>query len=137
MQPPPQARTSIYRRVVDYVDSDQSGVVHHSAYFRYLEAARIDLLEARGLCYARMEREQRLGLPVVEAQLWYRSAARCGDALVALSWIGLLTAARLCVETNLEHEGRLVLEARITLACVDLRTGRARRLPEQLRTALG
>ena len=51
-------RDAHHHRVrVQYVDTDQAGVVHHAAYLRYLEAARIELLRARGIDYRQFEIE--------------------------------------------------------------------------------
>ena len=42
---------------VQYLDTDQGGVVHHAAYLRWLEAARVELLRERGIDYRRFELE--------------------------------------------------------------------------------
>ncbi|RMH07556.1 MAG: acyl-CoA thioesterase, partial [Aquificota bacterium] len=38
----------VYRRRVQFYETDAQGIVHHSNYFRYLEEARGEFL--RGLC---------------------------------------------------------------------------------------
>ena len=44
-----------YQRKVQYYETDQMGIVHHSNYIRWFEEARIDLMEQMGLGYEKME----------------------------------------------------------------------------------
>jgi acyl-CoA thioester hydrolase len=55
-------KKSIYRRKVNFYETDAQGVVHHSNYFRYFEEARGYLLEELGYPYHKMHNE---GLYVV------------------------------------------------------------------------
>lgn len=52
----------IYRRRVQFYETDAQGIVHHSNYFRYLEEARGELLRSLGYPYSRLREE---GLEVV------------------------------------------------------------------------
>ncbi|MCH5266960.1 MAG: acyl-CoA thioesterase [Lachnospiraceae bacterium] len=61
---------AVYRRKVNYYETDQMGVVHHSNYIRYFEEARIDLMEKVGLPYADME-ENGLIIPVLSVECHY------------------------------------------------------------------
>ena len=40
-----------YRHKVQYYETDQMGIVHHSNYIRWFEEGRIDLMEQMGLGY--------------------------------------------------------------------------------------
>ena len=42
---------------VQYYETDQMGVVHHSNYIRWFEEARAEWMEAVGLPYAQLEAE--------------------------------------------------------------------------------
>ena len=44
-----------YRHKVQYYETDRMGVTHHSNYIRWMEEARVDLLEQIGWGYDRME----------------------------------------------------------------------------------
>ena len=46
-----------YIHKVDFYETDQMGVVHHSNYIRWFETARIDALDQAGLTYAKMEED--------------------------------------------------------------------------------
>jgi acyl-CoA thioester hydrolase len=65
---------------VRFAETDQMGIVHHSSYVVWLEAARVEWLRERGLSYRLME-EQGISLAVSGLELAYRSAARFDDEL--------------------------------------------------------
>ena len=44
-----------YVHKVQYYETDQMGIVHHSNYIRWMEEARVDFLERRGWPYDRFE----------------------------------------------------------------------------------
>ncbi|MDE6851332.1 MAG: acyl-CoA thioesterase [Lachnospiraceae bacterium] len=69
-----------YSRQVNYYETDQMGIVHHSNYIRYFEEARMDMMDRLGLNYAGIER---LGLiiPVMFVNCQYLQPLRYGDSL--------------------------------------------------------
>lgn len=103
---------------VQYVDTDQAGVVHHAAYLRFLEAARVELLRARGVDYRRFEIEAGKGLPVTEVRLRYKKPARFDDALSVEIWVPIVNRAKIRFDSRIWRGDELVSEAEITCACV-------------------
>lgn len=67
-----------YERKVNYYETDQMGIVHHSNYIRWMEEARIELLSEIGMPYDKMEEEGVL-IPVLSASCEYRQSFRFGD----------------------------------------------------------
>ena len=67
-----------YTHKVQYYETDQMGIVHHSNYIRWFEEARSDVLEKAGMGYDVMEAEGVIS-PVLEAHAVYRSMTRCGE----------------------------------------------------------
>lgn len=67
-----------YSRKVNYYETDQMGIVHHSNYIRYMEEARLALLEELSLSYAAME-ENGLLIPVLSASCTYKIPFRYGE----------------------------------------------------------
>lgn len=69
-----------YIRNINYYETDNMGIVHHSNYLRYFEEARIDALDKMGLPYAEVER---LGImiPVLECECKYVKSAAFGMSL--------------------------------------------------------
>ena len=66
---------------VQYYETDQMGIVHHSNYIRWFESARIDFLEQLGIPYHKMER---CGIvsPVISVECKYRQMTRFGETVV-------------------------------------------------------
>jgi len=130
------SRIHQYTLRVAYSDTDQGGIVHHTAYFRYLEAARIEMLRDYGVSYQALERELRAGLAVLEAQIRYISAARFDDMLRVETEIERLGAASLTLRNRIFRGEERLTEASITLVCIDLQQGRAKKLPPKLEEGL-
>lgn len=138
----PDDRIAVVRhRVrVGYVDTDKAGVVHHTVYLAWMEAARIEYLRARGLDYRRFEVETGLAMPVVEAHMAYRSPARFDDELVVETWVSSMTKARIVFEARVlrprsEGPAEVLCEGAITVACVHLAEARPVSVPEEVRRA--
>jgi acyl-CoA thioester hydrolase len=124
----------IYRLRTGYGDTDQSGVIHHAVYMRYLEDARADYLRVRGLNFADLEQRQRIGMAVARASMRFLRPARFDDVLdievrVATQRATMIFDYRvLCGDT-------LLLEAQLTLACIDIVNMRAIRIPPEVAAA--
>ena len=76
-----------YRHRVQYYETDQMKIVHHSNYIRWFEEARIDYLEKAGISYTGME-ERGIVSPVVSVGAKYLRMVRFGDEV------------RICVRTG-------------------------------------
>lgn len=68
----------IYRRKVNYYETDQMGIVHHSNYIRYFEEARLDMMDQLGLNYRTME-ETGLIIPVLFVECKYLQSLHYED----------------------------------------------------------
>lgn len=68
----------IYQHKVQYYETDQMGIVHHSNYIRWFEEARTDILEKAGFGYDKME-EYGLIIPVLAIEAEYKSMCRYGE----------------------------------------------------------
>ena len=56
-----------YEHNVKYYETDQMGIVHHSNYIRWMEEARMDLMDQMGFSYKQME-DQEIISPVLSVQ---------------------------------------------------------------------
>ncbi|MFI3306338.1 MAG: thioesterase family protein [Rikenellaceae bacterium] len=72
--------TRSYEMRVWYVDTDQMGIVHHSNYVKYYEAARSDLMRDLGVSYAEMERRGVM-MPILEVHSIYKASARFDEVI--------------------------------------------------------
>lgn len=69
-----------YEHKVQYYETDQMGVVHHSNYIRWFEEARVYLMDYMGAGYDQMEQEDIIS-PVVEASAQYKTMTRFGETV--------------------------------------------------------
>lgn len=115
---------------VRYADCDPMGYLHHSRYFQLFEMARTELLRARGFRYRDLE-AQGIFFVVYHAACTYRRPARYDDLLEITARLHRTTPARIEHSYEVRCEGRLLSEARTTLACVD-RSGRPRPVPAEI-----
>lgn len=120
---------------VQYVDTDRGGVVHHAAYLRFMEQARVELLRARGVDYRRFEEEVGKGLPVTEVRARYRKPAHFDDVLEVETWVGLINRAKVRFDYRIWRQAELLHEASITCACVDLSHMRICSMDSRIREA--
>ncbi len=71
-------KSMIYHRKVNYYETDQMSIVHHSNYIRYFEEARLELLDRLDLNYAAME-DNGLIIPVLFVDCQYLQPLLYGD----------------------------------------------------------
>ena len=74
-----------YVHQVKYYETDRMGYAHHSNYLRWMEEARIELMDELGFGYEKME-EEGIVSPVTAANLKYRRSCTFPDNVhIALS----------------------------------------------------
>jgi acyl-CoA thioester hydrolase len=117
---------------VGYVDTDRAQVVHHATYFRFLEMARVELWRENGFDYAAYEERTGLGLPVVEARLRYRVAARFDELLEVETWVGRATRASVWFEAIIRRGDVVLNESSVRVACARFADGTIRKIPDEL-----
>lgn len=67
-----------YEREVQYYETDQMQIVHHSNYIRWFEETRLHAMKIMGVPYDLLE-EKGIIIPVLSASAVYRMAFRFGD----------------------------------------------------------
>lgn len=70
----------VYKHKVQYYETDQMKIVHHSNYIRWFEEARIDFLEKIGMPYDEMERAEIIS-PVLGVEAEYLRMVYFGDTV--------------------------------------------------------
>jgi acyl-CoA thioester hydrolase len=129
------ASAARYRLRVGYVDTDKAGVVHHSRYLAYLEAARIEMLRANGLDYRAFEVETGLALPIVEVHMAYRSPARFDDVLDVDTWVSAMSRAKIVFDAKIFRGKDLLHESSVVVACVNMDEARPVSIPDRVVSA--
>lgn len=70
-----------YEHHVKYYETDQMGIIHHSNYVKWMEEARMDLMDQMGLSYKQME-EMEIISPVLSIAVEYHSMVHFDDTVV-------------------------------------------------------
>ena len=121
---------------VEYHHTDQMGIVHHSNYIKFFEAARTEWLRAAGLTYAEMERRGVM-MPIVDVQIKYRQPAYYDEMLSITTSVRELPMARMTFYYEIRGEdGRDVASGLTTLGFIDSVTRRPQRVPQWLMEVL-
>lgn len=93
-----------YVRVINYYETDQMHVVHHSNYARYLEEARLHLMDQVGLSYDKLE-EMGIIIPVLELHDYYIKSITYGDVIEIVPMIVKLTPVRFTLKYEIFRSG--------------------------------
>ena len=100
----------IYERRINYYETDGMKVVHHSNYIRFLEEARIKLMDDIGLPYKKIE-DEGLMIPVLEVNCIYKHPAKFDDVIEIDVRMKEYTGVKLIMEYKITNKttGLLVL----------------------------
>ena len=104
---------------VRYAETDQMGIVHHSVYAIWFEAARTDWIRQLGMRYSQLEQSGIL-LPLVDLSCHFIDAAQYEDVLDVTAQISRLTPARIQFSYTVTNTatGRLLCTGSTTHAWV-------------------
>ena len=121
---------------VQYYDTDQMGVVHHSNYVRYFEIGRTELMRSIGLSYKEME-DSGTVMPITNVEVQYFYPARYDEFIYVKSYVKEIPKVRITFHYEIYNEQRKLLVAgSTTLAFINKETGRPQRTPEIMVKAL-
>lgn len=98
-----------YEHRARYYETDQMGIIHHSNYVKWMEEARMDLMDQMGLSYKQMEQMEIIS-PVLSIEVNYRSMVHFDDTVV--------------IETKLTKYNGIKMEVEYTM--YDKETGEVR-----------
>ncbi len=103
-----------------YHDTDSGGVVYYGNYLKYLEEARTEFLEQKGLSVQRL-REYGFLYAVRECRIIYRAPARYGDIILCDCALNKITAAQLFFDQRIILKAAKILlaEAQVTLVSLN------------------
>ena len=120
---------------VYYQDTDAGGVVFHAQYFAFMERARTEMLNARGIDLAHVADQQRTLFLVHEIVAKYHLPARLNDMLSVSAEVVRMGRASLVFRHRVERGAELLVEADVTVALVDRDRMRPTRMPQELERA--
>jgi tol-pal system-associated acyl-CoA thioesterase len=121
---------------VYYQDTDAGGVVFHAQYLAFMERARSELLNARGIDLARFTEHHRVLFVVHQITVRYHLPARLNDMLSVSAEVVKMGRASLVFRQLVERGAERLVEADVALAIVDRERLKPARMPEELEQAL-
>jgi acyl-CoA thioester hydrolase len=116
-------------------DIDELGHVNHSVYVKWLERCAWSHSWDLGITFADYRRSDR-GLAVLRNEVDYLASAYLGERLLIATWIVSVQRIKLVRHFQVvrEADARVLLRAITTFACVELSTGKPKRLPVEFST---
>ena len=83
---------------VRYEETDQMGVVYYANYLVWFEVARTEHFRAKGIEYRKIEDEEKLYIPVIEACCRYKAPLKYDDLVTVTSKVTDAGSSRITFE---------------------------------------
>jgi len=117
---------------VRFVETDGMGIVHHSNYLVWFEAARVHWMDMAGVPYAEVAAGGN-HFAVTAACIEYRAPARFGDTVRIIVSVTQLRSRQVRFDYSIENaaSGVLLAAGYTEHICVDL-SGRMARIPQPI-----
>lgn len=114
-----------------YHDTDCGGVVYYANYLKYLEEARSEYFEGRGLIIKDL-RNEGIGFVVARQEIDYKYPSFYGDILEIKARVTETSFTKVHFEYDIVHQnGRLIAAAKTVLVFVD-KDLKPKRIPEYM-----
>jgi acyl-CoA thioester hydrolase len=115
-------------------DTDAQGVVYNASYFRFMERARTEWLEERGIDHTGFDETLGLAVVLTSIEARFLAPARLGEWLAVSAQLEELKGARAVFGQEVRQgsaQGALLVRGRAEVACIERASGRARRWPRE------
>lgn len=109
-----------FRRRVEFVDTDMSGIMHFSRYLVFMENTEHAFLEALGTRVQWREGEREMTFPRVAVSCEYLAPSRFGDELETHLRVLRKGTKSLTYGFEITRDGAAVARGRTTCACCEL-----------------
>ncbi len=100
-----------YIRKVQYHETDKMGVAHHSNYIKWMEEARVDLLDKIGYGYVKLEADGIIS-PVLTVECEYKKPLHFGDEFEVMPEILEFKGIRLIIGYTFTSAGETVAQGK-------------------------
>lgn len=125
----------VYQHRVRYRECDPMGVVYHTHYLDYFEAARTEALRDLGIAYRDVE-ARGIIMPVVQLDVQYKRPARYDDLLDVVTRFEEMPNVRVPIHYVVQRAGAadVLATGHVTLCFMDAERRRPVPIPEVMRT---
>lgn len=118
-----------------YHHTDCGGVVYYANYLKFLEEARTEFLEKRGILFKNLVKDG-ITFAVYRQEIDYKSPAFYADTLQIDTRLSNLSGARFKLEHEISNQhNQLVSQAKTYMACMGA-DFKARSIPKDIREKL-
>jgi tol-pal system-associated acyl-CoA thioesterase len=116
-------------------DTDAGGIVYYVNYLKYIERARTEFMRALGLDRTAIFNTEMMFV-VSDLAIDYRRPAQLDDELQATAELRSIGGASLKLRQSVRRSGETLVDAQVTLACVNPETLIPRRIPKDMLATL-
>lgn len=118
-----------------YHHTDCGGVVYYAKYLNFLEEARSEYFEERGI-FVKDLKDKGIGFVVARQEIDYKAPAFYGDILEVITRVAKISRASMEFEYEIKNQsGRIVSRARTVLVFID-NDFKPKAIPEDARKKL-
>ena len=126
----------IYKRKVQFYETDAQGVVHHSNYPRYFEEARGYYLEKIGYPYEKVRNDLFTDIVLLELQTSYKKPLYFGDIFEINFGISDMDRFFFSFEYSVLKGNTIIATGKTKHACLNRKTKKIVSIPDVLRSKL-
>src|SRR5262249_48148169 len=126
-------------RRIEFCDTDMAGIVHFANFFRFMEAAEVEFLRARGLSVKITWEGESLGFPRVAASCDFVEPARFEDLLDVTVRVARIGRKSVTYAFEFTRNGTPIAHGQVTSACCRIAPDRkleAVEIPNSMRAIL-
>lgn len=115
-----------YFRKVNYYETDKMGIVHHSNYIKWLEEARVDMMDQMGYSFKKLEEEGILS-PVLSYNVEIKHSSTFDDIIEIIPKVKSYNSVRLEMSYEIKLKDKIIATA-LTKHCFTNDKGLPQRL---------
>ncbi len=118
---------------VYYQHTDAGGMVFHANYLAFMENARTEMLQAADVDLGKLLRDDGVCFVVHSANIRFIKPGLLNDMLTTTARVEKVGRARMVFDQQVRRGEELLVEATITIACVDAKTYKLILVPAAIR----
>lgn len=114
------SNTFVMSRRVEFVDTDMAGIVHFTAFFRYMETAEHELFRDMGLSITEQRQGRQLGWPRVSCGFDFLNALRFPEKFEVHLAVTQIGARSVTYEAQIVRDGTVLARGYSTSTCCQI-----------------
>lgn len=108
------------KRRVEFMDTDVAGIVHFTAFFRYMETAEHELMRAIGMPVEVLRVDRKLGFPRVSCSFDFKKPLKFADELEVRIHATRLGRKSITYVAEIVRDNEVLAKGRSVCACCEM-----------------